>query len=92
MACGLPVLAADAHGPAQIVAPGTGWLVAADDQQALTEALLSAASDPSERRQRGERACRHSRTNYGWPMIAARIAEVYDQVSRGLDAQRAARA
>ena len=47
MACGLPVLAADAHGPAQIVAPGTGWLVPADDQQALTEALLSAASDPS---------------------------------------------
>ena len=90
MACGLPVLAADAHGPAQIVAPGTGWLVPADDQQALTEALLAAASDPSERRQRGERAYRHSRANYGWPMIAARIADIYDQVSRGLDAQRAA--
>ncbi len=29
MACGLPVIAADAHGPAQIVAPGTGWLVPA---------------------------------------------------------------
>ena len=92
MACGLPVLAADAHGPAQIVAPGTGWLVPADDEQALTEALLSAACNPSERRQRGERACRHSRSNYGWPMITARIADVYDQISRGLDAQRAARA
>ncbi len=92
MACGLPVLAADAHGPAQIVAPGTGWLVPADDQHALTEALLRAASDPQQRRQRGERAHRHSRSNYGWPMIAARIADIYDQVSGGLDAQRAARA
>ena len=92
MACGLPVLAADAHGPAQIVAPGTGWLVPADDQHALTEALLSAASDPRERRQRGERAHRHARSGYGWPMIAARIADIYNQVSGGVDAQRAARA
>ena len=92
MACGLPVLAADAHGPAQIVAPGTGWLVPADDQHALTEALLSAAADPQQRRQRGERAYRHSHANYGWPMIAARIADAYEQVSGGLDAQRAARA
>ena len=51
MACGLPVIAADAHGPAQIVAPGTGWLVPTDDQQALTETLLSAASNPDERMQ-----------------------------------------
>jgi glycosyltransferase involved in cell wall biosynthesis len=89
MACGLPVLAADAHGPAQIVVPGTGWLVPPDDQQALTEALLAVASDPQERRQRGERAHRHSRSNYGWPMIAARIADIYTQVSGGADAQRA---
>jgi glycosyltransferase involved in cell wall biosynthesis len=92
MACGLPVLAADAHGPAEIVAPGTGWLVPADDQAALTEALLSAASHPQERRQRGERAHRHTRSSYGWPVIAARIARLYEQVSGGLDAQRAARA
>ena len=74
MACGLPVLAADAHGPAEIVAPGTGWLVPADDQPALTETLLSAASDPQERRRRGERAHEHARSGYGWPVIAAQIA------------------
>jgi glycosyltransferase involved in cell wall biosynthesis len=92
MACGLPVIAADAHGPAQIVAPGTGWLVPADDQHALTETLLSAASDRQERRRRGDRAHQHSRSGYGWPVIAARIADVYEQLSGGLDAQRAARA
>ena len=91
MACGLPVIAADAHGPAQIVAPGTGWLVPPDDQQALTETLLSAASNPDERMRRGQRAHQHSRSGYGWQVIAARVAGLYDQLS-GLEAQRAARA
>ena len=92
MACGLPVIAADAHGPAQIVAPGTGWLVPADDQRALAEALLNAASDPQERRRRGEHAHRHSRASYGWPLIAARIADIYDQLAGRLDRQRVAEA
>ena len=68
----------------------TGWLVPADDQPALTETLLSAASDPQERRRRGERAHKHARSGYGWPVIAAQIADLYDEVSGGLDAQRAA--
>jgi glycosyltransferase involved in cell wall biosynthesis len=89
MACGLPVVAADAHGPAEIVAPGTGWLVPADDQQALTETLVAAASDAGERARRGERACRHSRSEYGWPVIAARIVEIYEQLAGGIDARRA---
>jgi glycosyltransferase involved in cell wall biosynthesis len=90
MACGLPVIAADAHGPAQIVAPGTGWLVPPDDQHALTETLLRAASDAQERRRRGDRAHEHSRSGYGWPVIAARIADIYEQVAGGCDTQRAA--
>jgi glycosyltransferase involved in cell wall biosynthesis len=85
MACGVPVLAANAHGPAEIVAPETGWLVPADDQPALTEALLSAASEPQERRRRGERAREHARSDYGWPVIAARIAQLYDEVSGDLE-------
>jgi len=89
MACGLPVIAADAHGPAQIVAPGTGWLVPADDQHELSEALVAVASDPQERRRRGERAHEHSRSSYGWPVIAARIADLYNELTGGRDAQQA---
>jgi glycosyltransferase involved in cell wall biosynthesis len=91
MACGLPVIAADAHGPAQIVAAGTGWLVPADDQNALAETLLVAASDAQERKRRGSRAHQHSRKSYGWPLIAARTAEIYDEIVGALDTQRAAR-
>src|SRR6266540_1770240 len=90
MACGLPVIATDAHGPAQLVAPGTGWLVAADDEDALAETLLAAASDAEERKRRGNRAYQHSRANYGWPLIAARIVDLYDELT-GRPRQRAGR-
>ena len=91
MACGLPVIAADAHGPAEIVAPGTGWLVPTDNQDALAEALLAAASNPDERKRRGNRAHQHSRTSYGWPLIAARVANVYDELTGRLDKKPVAR-
>jgi hypothetical protein len=81
MACGLPVIAAEAHGPAEIVAAGTGWLVPPDDEDALTDALVTAASDAEERRRRGARAYRHSHTHYGWPVIATRIAALYAELA-----------
>ena len=46
MACGLPVIACRAHGPAAIVADGrTGWLIRPDDEEALVDALVAAARD-----------------------------------------------
>ncbi len=57
MACGLPVVAVDAHGPAEIVDAGeTGWLVPPDDEEAMVEALVEAVNGDAERRRRGERA------------------------------------
>src|SRR4051812_36095419 len=47
MACGLPAIAVNAHGPATIVDDGeTGWLVPPDDEDALAEALVEAGDDP----------------------------------------------
>ena len=90
MSCGLPVIAAEAPGPAEIVAAGTGWLVPPDDEGALADALVSAASDAEERRRRGARAYRHSHDHYGWPLIAARIAALYAELL--VASPRAARA
>ncbi|MCA1681255.1 MAG: glycosyltransferase, partial [Actinobacteria bacterium] len=80
MSCGLPVIAAEAHGPAEIIAAGTGWLVPPDDVGALADALVTAASDAEERRRRGARAYRHSHDHYGWPPIATRIAALYAEL------------
>ena len=89
MACGLPVIAADAHGPAEIVDHGeTGWLVEPDDEDAMVEALVDAVNDPGKRARKGEAAYEEARENYAWPSLAERVAKVYEDVSRGVPASQ----
>ena len=79
MACGRPVIACRAPGPAAIVADGrTGWLVP-PDEGALIDALVTAASDPEELRVYGRRACAESR-RYAWPVVARRFAALYEEL------------
>src|SRR3954447_5177325 len=81
MACGLPVIACNAHGPAEIVRDGeSGWLVPPDDEQALTMALSHAAVDAEERRRRGGQAATDARERFGWPAVAVQIAALYERV------------
>jgi glycosyltransferase involved in cell wall biosynthesis len=84
MACGLPVLAVNAHGPATIVEPGeTGWLVEPEDEEGMADALVTAVSDEAARRRIGERAYVWSRERFSWPALAEGVAEVYEDVVRG---------
>lgn len=81
MACGLPALAVNAHGPATIVDPGeTGWLVPPDDEDAMCAALVEAVNDHDARVRMGQTAYERSRARYSWPALAERIARVYDEV------------
>ena len=83
MACGLPAVAVDAHGPARLVRDGeTGWLVPPDDERALCRALVEAIAEPDERRRRGAQAYAWSRGRYGWPTIAEGVATVYEDAVR----------
>ena len=84
MACGLPPVAVDAHGPATIVDGGeTGWLVPPDDEDALCEALVELVCGDEERRRRGEAAYEVARERYSWPALIERLARVYDDVAEG---------
>jgi glycosyltransferase involved in cell wall biosynthesis len=84
MACGLPAIAVNNYGPAEIVDDGaTGWLVEPDDEAALAGALLEAVNDPAERARRGERAHAAMRERYAWPALAGRVASLYGQVRAG---------
>jgi glycosyltransferase involved in cell wall biosynthesis len=84
MACGLPAIAVDAHGPGEIIEPGdTGWLVPPDDEQAMADALVEAVNDGRERRRRGERAHEVGRGRYSWPALAGGLARIYDEVAAG---------
>jgi glycosyltransferase involved in cell wall biosynthesis len=78
MACGLPAIAVDAHGPAEIVRHGeTGWLVPPDDVPALANALVHAVNCPAERARRAAAAAEDARARFAWPALAARVADVY---------------
>jgi glycosyltransferase involved in cell wall biosynthesis len=84
MACGLPALAVNAHGPAEIVEAGeTGWLVPPDDEVALAGALEEAVADDAERRRRGAAAYEAARGRYSWPALARGLARVYEEVAEG---------
>src|SRR4029078_11116201 len=74
MACGLPVIAVNNHGPATIVDDGeTGLLVPPDDEEAMAEALVRIVADQDERRRMGEAAYERSRERYSWPALAERV-------------------
>jgi glycosyltransferase involved in cell wall biosynthesis len=81
MACGLPTIAVNAFGPAEIVDDGeTGWLVPPDDEEAMADALVDAVNGDAERRRRGERAYDAARARYAWPALAHGLGSVYDEV------------
>ncbi len=84
MACGLPVIAVDAHGPAEIVEDGeTGWLVAPDDEDAMVRALVEAVNGDAERERRGAAAYTTARLRYSWPALAHGLAHVFEDVRLG---------
>jgi glycosyltransferase involved in cell wall biosynthesis len=77
MACGLPVVAVDRFGPADIVDDGaTGWLVEPDDAAQLADALVACAGDATERRRRGRGGWWVARDRFSWPALAANLAVV----------------
>jgi glycosyltransferase involved in cell wall biosynthesis len=84
MACRLPAIAVDAHGPGEIVSDGeTGWLVEANDRDGLAAALVEAVNHPGERRRRGDRAREVALDRYSWPALASEVAAVYE-AARGV--------
>ncbi len=79
MGCGVPPIAVDRFGPAEIVDDGqTGWLVEPDDEESLARAMAEAIGDPHERRRRADAAYAVARERYAWPAIAERLAVVLD--------------
>ena len=82
MACGLPPIAVDAYGPADIVDHGeTGWLVEPDDILSLANALVESVNRPGERRRRGAKAVAAAHERYAWPALAKRVARIYEDTA-----------
>jgi glycosyltransferase involved in cell wall biosynthesis len=77
MACGLPPIAIDRFGPAEIIDDGvTGWLTEPDDEAALAAAIVAATDNVEERSRRGIAARRAALERWSWPALAGEVAEV----------------
>jgi glycosyltransferase involved in cell wall biosynthesis len=82
MACGLPTVAADSFGARAIVADGeTGWIVPGDDRDALARALVEVVNDDAERARRA-RSAEAAARRYSWPLVAERVADVFEREAR----------
>jgi glycosyltransferase involved in cell wall biosynthesis len=74
MACGLAPIAARSLGPETIIEDGeTGWLVAADDGDALCAAMIDAVNHPVERSRRADAAHAAALQRYAWSAVTRRL-------------------
>ncbi|HUT31187.1 MAG TPA: glycosyltransferase family 4 protein [Sedimentisphaerales bacterium] len=81
MAHKVPVIAADAGGPREIInGAKTGILVAAGDIEALTEAMLHMARHRESAQELAEAGYRHVASNFTADKTAAQIGEIYEEV------------
>jgi glycosyltransferase involved in cell wall biosynthesis len=87
MACGLPVVAADAPGVADLLADGEeggGVVVPREDPVALATALRRLLEDPALARQLGSQARRRAQEEFSLAVVGRRLRDfVFPTVSRG---------
>jgi glycosyltransferase involved in cell wall biosynthesis len=83
MACGLPAIAVNRLGPAEIIEDGrTGWLIEPDDVDQLSDTIVAALDDDRERVRRGHAARMTAAARWGWPALATRMADALNEAQR----------
>ncbi len=83
MLYGLPLVAADVGGPAEILEhERTGLLFPAKDTTALTDALLKLVSSTELRQRIGTAAAREVRHKWLWLHLVKKIRRIYEEASR----------
>jgi len=83
MACGVPVIAANAGGPPSFINVDenrpNGWLVEPDSIASLTDAIVEAVNEPTARAERAQNGYEITRRDYSWTTLAERTAAVYGE-------------
>lgn len=80
-ACGKPVVAGDSGGTGETMrVPDTGRIVNCDGSDKLGELLMELLSNPAELTAMGRRGRAWVEERFDWPQVAARAAEVFDQL------------
>jgi glycosyltransferase involved in cell wall biosynthesis len=78
MACGLPVIATDVRGLAEVVVDGrSGWLVPPEDRTALAAAIGHCRADPALRVRRGAEGRLLAETRFSWRATALGYRDIF---------------
>lgn len=81
MACGLPYVAMDEGGPAEMIIPGVqGLLVRPNQPEAMAQAIVSILSQPGYADQLGKAARERCLSEYSAPKVTRRFLELYREV------------
>lgn len=82
MACGLPVVATDAGGNAELVDATNGVCIPIGDHIALAQALANLISNPTLRKQMGLRSLEKIKLNFTWDKIIPQWENYYESFCR----------
>ncbi len=81
MASGCPVVATRCGGPTELLEDGgTGVLVEVGDVEGLSRAIVELSRSPTRRQAIGEAALEHVRVTYSVPVVASRLAAIYERI------------
>ena len=87
MACGVPVIAANAGGPPSFInvdeGRPNGWLVEPDSLESLADAIVEAVNNPVAREERARNGYEVTRRDYSWNTLAERTTGVYEAAIAG---------
>jgi phosphatidylinositol alpha-mannosyltransferase len=78
-ACATPVVASDIPAYQELVTPETGALAPPGDPVALAETIAALLADENARAARGRAARELVASRYAWPLLARRLADVYER-------------
>jgi glycosyltransferase involved in cell wall biosynthesis len=81
-ASALPAVASDIPGYREVLDPAASIAVAPDDPAALAQAIETLVADEPRRRAMGEAARAIAVERYSWSVIARRLEEIYERVTR----------
>ena len=90
-AAGLPAVATDVGGVGEVVSHDTGILVPPNDPQALANAILTMATDPTRRQKAGQEARRRALDRYSAARLISDVDSLYQELMEARRARGASR-
>ncbi|MEM7542569.1 MAG: glycosyltransferase [Pseudomonadota bacterium] len=82
MACGIPIVTTNTHGPSEILSSENAYFAASDDFDSLLVAMKSACRDPAARSERARNAAALFTSRYSADVVVPRYISLYEKMCK----------